>query len=323
MMKSLKALLGAVLVVAGVHAMAQTAWPSRPISVVIPFPPGGAVDTLMRTIQPELSTQLGQPVVIENKPGGGAQIGASAVLQKPADGYQVFAGEIGAFAINPSLYKNIAYHPDKDFAGVAMLVRTPMVMYGGANGRMNSLKAFQQVVATPGNVNYGSFGPGTAPHILGHLLSRQVHGAKLTHIAYKGAPPAIQAVLSNEVDLLFDGVSGVLELARSGRAVPLAVANPKRSEYFPNVPTTAELGYPDMVMDLWIGVAVKKGTPQPIIDRLHAAFEKAMAKPEAAKRFADLGYTRNPMTPAQFDQFIKSELDRYRPVIADTGVVVD
>jgi len=323
MNKIAKALLGALFVVASLHAAAEERFPSSPIRVVIPFPPGGAVDNLMRVLGPEVSADLGQPVIIDNKPGGGAQIAASVVQRGPADGYTVFAGEVGAFAINPSLYKNISYQPDRDFAAVSMLVRTPMVMYGSPSGRMNSLQSFKQALGSGAPINYGSFGPGTAPHILGHLLSRAEANAKLVHIPYKGAPPAIQAIMANEIDLLFDGVPGVLQLAKAGKAAPLAVASARRSEHLPNVPTTAEIGYPNMVMDLWIGVAVKKGTPAAIVNRLHGAFEKAIGKPEVWKRFADLGFSRVQMTPVQFDGFVKAELDRFRPIIAETGVVVE
>ena len=204
MKKFVQLLAGALVAVTCLGSAAQDAYPSKPIKMVIPFPPGGAVDTLMRTLGPELSTQLGQPIVIENKPGGGAQIGAAAITTAPADGYTVFVAEVGAFGINPTLYKNLQYQPVRDFDGVAMLVRTPMVMYGSPSGKINSLKSLRDAMAVGENINYGSFGPGTAPHILGHLLARGTPKAKFTHVPYKGAPPAFQAIMANEIDLLFD-----------------------------------------------------------------------------------------------------------------------
>lgn len=314
---------GAVLASFCVMSAAQDNYPSKPVRVVIPFPPGGAVDTLMRTIGPELGSQLGQPIVIENKPGGGAQIGASVITTSPADGYSIFVAEVGAFGINPSLYKKIQYQPTRDFDGVALLVRTPMVMYGSPTGKINSFKILKDAMSTGTNVSYGSFGPGTAPHILGHLLATSDSKSNFTHVPYKGAPPAFQAIMSNEIDLLFDGVPGTLNMIKGNKAVPFAVVSAQRSEFLPNIPTTAELGYPSMQMDLWIGAAVKKGTPVNIINRLNAAFEKVMTQPEMWKRFADFGYSRTPMSPAQFDAFIKSEIDRYRPIIQATGAVVD
>lgn len=323
-MKNLmKAILGFVIVAFCISSLAQDVYPSKPIKVVIPFPPGGAVDTMMRTIGPDLSAQLGQPIVVENKPGGGAQIAAVAVTNAPADGYTIFLAEVGAFAVNPTLYKNIQYQPVRDFEGVAMLARTPMVLYGSPSGKINSLKTLKDAVSAGDNINYGSFGPGTAPHILGHLLSRANPKGKFTHVPYKGAPPAFQAIMTNEIDLLFDGVPGTLNMIRNNKAVPFAVAAAQRSEFLPNVPTAAEIGVPAMQMDLWIGAAVKKGTSTAIVNRLNAAIEKVMAQPDTWKRFADLGWSRSPMTPAQFNGFIKSEIDGYRPTILETGVLAD
>lgn len=322
-MKTLPTLLACIAATACLGAMAQEPYPSRPIRMVIPFPPGGAVDVLMRTLAPQLGADLGQPIVVDNRPGGGAQIGANAVLGAPADGHAVFVAESGAFAINTSLYKNLSYQPARDFDGVALLVRTPMVMYSGTAGKIGGVPALKEALAAGRELSYGSFGPGTAPHILGHLLSRSVPGARLLHVPYKGAPAAMQSIMANEIDLLFDGVPGTLNMVRNGKATPLAVAAAQRSEYLPQVPTTTEIGYPAMQMDLWIGAAVKKGTPADIVHRLHGALEKALTQPETWKKLADLGYSRRPMTPVQFNAFIASEIQRYRPIIQDTGVVVD
>ncbi len=318
-----KGIVGFALTIIFICASAQEIYPSKPIKIIIPFPPGGAVDNLIRTIGPDLSVQLGQPIVVENKPGGGAQIAASAVTSAPADGYSVFAGEVGAFGINPTLYKKINYQPVRDFDGVAVLVRTPMVMYGNPSGKINSYKALKDAIGSGQPILYGSFGPGTAPHILGHLLARGTPKSNFSHVPYKGAPPAFLAIMANEIDILFDGVPGTLNMMRGNKAVPIAVASAHRNEFLPQVPTTVELGYPDMQMDLWIGVAVKKGTQPAIVNRLNAAFEKVMSNPETWKKFSDFGYSRTPMTPAQFNGFIKSEIDRYRPIILETGVVVD
>ncbi|MCC7457708.1 MAG: tripartite tricarboxylate transporter substrate binding protein [Nitrospira sp.] len=308
---------------ASLTALAQESYPSKPIRIIVSFPPGGAVDNLIRTIQPGLTAQLGQPIVVENKPGGGAQIAAAALMTAPADGYTLLASEIGAFGINPTLYKNISYQPVRDFEGVSMLVRTPMVMYGSTTGKINSVKALKDGLAAGDKVNYGSFGAGTAPHILGHLLARASPKASFVHVPYKGPQPATQAIMANEIDLLFDGVPGTLNMTRNGRGVALAVAAPERSPFLPDVPTTTELGYPQMVMDLWIGVVGRKGTPAPVVAKLHDAFEKAISNPETWKRFSDLGYSRVPMSAAQFNTFIKDEIERLRPTIVETGAVVD
>lgn len=319
----LKSLACIVAATASLGAMAQSPYPSRPIKMVIPFPPGGAIDVLVRMIGPQLGDELGQPIVVDNRPGGGAQIAAAAVLNAPADGYSVFVAEMGAFAINPSLYKNLSYQPVRDFDGVALMVRTPMVMYSSSAGKLDSVHALKSAFASGQEVSYGSFGPGTAPHLLGHLLSRSTPKARLFHVPYKGAPPALQAIMANEIDLLFDGVPGTLNMVRNGKAIPLAVASAQRSEFLPQVPTTSEIGYPTMQMDLVIGAAVKKGTPPDIVNRLHAAIEKTLRLPDIWKKLSDLGYSRTPMAPAQFSAFIESEIARYRPIIQETGVVVD
>jgi tripartite-type tricarboxylate transporter receptor subunit TctC len=319
-------LSGAAVLLASSAAtvQAQAAYPNKPIRVVIPFPAGGAIDTFMRTISPELSAQLGQPVLIFNKPGGGSQIAAADILSAPADGYTVFVAQTGDFSVNPVLYKTSNYITARDFDGVAMLVRAPQVMLANAEGKVNSVKSLKETMATQGgSVLYGSFGPGTAPHLLGHLLSKGAPAAKFTHVPYKGFPPAMQAILTKEIDLLFDAVPGTLNMMRTGKVVPLAIADTQRNSHLPNVPTTAEIGLPNLVMDFWIGAAVKKGTPRPVVNRLHEAFEKAVATPENWKKFSDLGYARVSMSPEKFDGFVRAESEKMKPVIVDTGVVVD
>ena len=315
----------AVLVASSaVTVQAQPAWPNKPIRVVIPFPAGGAIDTFMRTIGPDLSAQLGQPILIFNKPGGGSQIAAADILSSPADGYTVFVAQTGDFSVNPILYKHSNYISTRDFDGVAMLVRAPQVMLANAGGKVNSVKSLKETMATQGgSVLYGSFGPGTAPHLLGHILSKDAPAAKFTHVPYKGFPPAMQAIMTKEVDLLFDAVPGTLNMMRTGKVTPLAVADAHRNSHLPDVPTTAEIGLPNLVMDFWIGAAVKKGTPRPIVNRLNEALDKAVANPENWKKFSELGYTRVTMSPEQFDGFVRAETEKMKPVIVDTGVVVD
>lgn len=309
---------------AGAQAQVQAPYPSKPIRLVVPFPAGGAVDNFARTIQPELSAQLGQPVIIINKPGGGSQIAAADILSSPADGYTVFVAQIGDYTVNPVLYKRSNYLPPRDFDGVSMAVRAPQVMLANAtNTKVNSLKTLKDTMALRGaNVLYGSFGSGTAPHLLGHILGRDAV-AQLTHVPYKGFPPAMQALLTNEVDLLFDAVPGAVNMVRGGKVVPLAVADTQRNSHLPNVPTTAEIGFPGLVMDFWIGMSVRKGTPRTLINRLNEAFDKAVGQPDNLKRFTDLGYARVSMTPEQFDTVVRTELEKMKPLIAETGVVVD
>lgn len=303
---------------------AQVTYPSKPVRILVPFPAGGAVDNFVRTIVPELSTQLGQPIVVINKPGGGSQIAAADLLASPADGYTVFVAQTGDFSVNPHLYKNINYVPTRDFDGIGMFLRAPQVMLANPEGKVNSVGTLKgEMGKASASVLYGSFGPGTAPHLLGHILSQDASGAKFTHVPYKGFPPAMQAIITKEVDLLFDAIPGALNMSRTGKVIPLAIADKSRNSHLPNVPTTAEIGFPNLVMDFWLGAAVKKGTPRAIINRLNEVFGKAVASPDIAKKFEDLGYSRVTMTPEQFDAFVRSELQRMRPVISETGVVMD
>lgn len=321
------AALGLTALVAGASAQAQTSatgFPNKPVRMMIPFPPGGAIDTFVRTIGPELERQLGQPIVVINKPGGGSQIAAADVLSSPADGYTVFVGQVGDFTVNPQLYKNINYIPARDFDGVGMLVRAPQVMVANVTGKMGSLKQLKDVLGANGTqINYGSMGPGTAPHLLGHMLSRQATSAKFTHVPYKGFPPAMQALMTQEIDLLFDAVPGTVNMMKTGKIVPLAVAGTQRNSNFPNIPTTAEIGFPSLVMDFWIGAAVKKGTPTAVVNKLNDALNKAVSAPENAKRFTEWGYTLVTTTPTEFDAVVQAETERIKPVIVEAGVKVD
>ncbi len=309
---------------AALPSRAQTAYPNKPVRILVPFPAGGAVDTFVRTIGPELTAQLGQPVVVLNKPGGGSQIAVADMMASPADGYAVFVGQTGDFSVNPFLYKNSNYLPARDFDGVAMLARAPQVMLANASGKVHNIQSLKQTMSSPdGSVLYGSFGSGTAPHLLGHILSRGAPSAKFTHVPYKGFPPAMQAIMTKEIDLLFDAVPGTLNLMKTGKVVPLAVADAGRNSHLPNVPTTAEIGFPSLVMDFWLGVAVKKGTPRPIIDKIHDAFERAVSNPENWKKLSDQGYSRVSMSPEQFDAFVRTEAGKMKPLIVETGVSIE
>ncbi|KIQ35418.1 hypothetical protein RT97_06130 [Variovorax paradoxus] len=282
------------------------------------------MDAFVRIIGPELTTRMGQPVIIFNKPGGGSQIAVADMMSAPADGYSVFVGQTGDFSVNPFLYKNSTYLPTRDFDGVAMLARAPQVMLTNVSGKINSVQSLKQTMSSAdGSVLYGSFGSGTAPHLLGHMLSRGGSRAKFTHVPYKGFPPVMQAIMTQEIDLLFDAVPGTLNLMKTGKVIPLAVADSSRNSHLPNVPTTAEIGFPSLVMDFWLGVAVKKGTPRPIINKIHEAFEYALSNPENWKKLSDQGYSRVSMSPEKFDAFVRDEGSKMKPLIVETGVSIE
>ncbi|MBS0425707.1 MAG: tripartite tricarboxylate transporter substrate binding protein [Proteobacteria bacterium] len=298
-------------------------FPSHALRVLIPFTAGGQTDLVMRVLAPKLQASLGQPVVIENKPGGGAQIAATALLQAPADGYTLFAAPGGAFALNPTLYKNLSYDPVKDFEGVSTLLTSPMVLFTSPTGRVASVDAFKRALAAGEALNYGSPGQGTAPHLFGYVLGKASRNSRFVHVPYRGAPQMNQAVLAKEIDVAFDALPGVLPLAAAGQVRPLAIAADKRDPLFPDVPTLHEVGLPRISMDYWMGVVVKAGTPPKLVERLHAAFEKALADPAVLAQFSRMGYTRLALSPRQFDELIRSDLDKYRPIVRETGATVD
>lgn len=297
-------------------------FPAKPIRVVIPFTAGGAVDTVMRSIGPALDRELGQPVLIDNRPGAGAQVGAGIVKNAPSDGYTLLAAPGGTFVINPTLYTRSNYDPVRDFQAVAPLRTTPMVLFTSANGKLKDADGFIAALRK-GEIFYGSPGPGTAPHIFGHLLSKKFPDARFTHIPYKGAPQAMQAVLANEVDLMFDGVPALVDLVRAGKVVPLAIAAPQRSSLLPQTPTLRELGLPEMRMDLWMGVVTKRGTPPEHVTALQRAINLALSQPETLQRFQDLGYNRMVMSPDEFDRYIRREMEMYRPWVVESGALVN
>lgn len=313
-------LVPALLCASAVHA---ADFPSRPVRVVIPFTAGGQTDLVMRIMAPKLAEHLGQPVVIDNKPGGGAQIAATAMLQAPADGHTLFAAPGGAFALNPSLYKKLSYDPVKDFQAVATLLTTPMVLFTSATSRVASIDAFRGAMARGESLSYGSPGQGTAPHLFGFVLGKSNPNARLVHVPYRGAPQMNQAVLAKEIDAVFDAVPGVLPLVATGQVKALAIASESRHPLLPDLPTLQELGLPRISMDYWMGVVTRSGTPPKAIETLHAAFEKALRDPGVLAQFSRMGYARLALPPQQFDELIRTELEKYRPIVRETGASVD
>jgi tripartite-type tricarboxylate transporter receptor subunit TctC len=321
-MKALAALLLLPALIMGTPAAAQD-FPNKPIKIVIPFTAGGGVDNIIRAISPALTAELGQPIVVDNKPGGGAQIAVAVLQQAPADGYTLFAAPGGPFALNPHLYKKLSYNPLEDFQGVATFMTAPMVMFTHPSGRINSIDAFRKTLKSGGEIKYSSPGQGTAPHLFGNLLAKSASNPNMLHVPYRGAPPAIQAVLSKEVDMMFDAVPTVIGLTKGGQVLPLAIAAEARHPLYPAVPTLKELGLPQITMDFWVGVVTKKGTPAPVVQRLHAAFEKVLNNPAVFKQFQERGYTRMSLSPEQFNQLIKSELEKYRPIVKESGATIE
>jgi tripartite-type tricarboxylate transporter receptor subunit TctC len=266
---------------------------------------------------------MGQPVVVDNRPGGGAQIAAAQLMQAPADGHTLFAGDIGAFAINSSLYTNLSFDPLKDFQPISSLMSAPIVLIVPAGGPSKSLKELLERAKSPqGRLTFASPGIGTGSHLIGEMLKMRT-GARLEHVPYKGLAQATQALLAGEVDMLFQVMGSALPLAKAGKVRMLAIGAPTRSALAPEVATTEELGFADVRMAPWFGMVTRAGTPEPVVARLHREVVAALMHPDTTKRLTDAGFDPLPSTPQQFGSFMSEESARWGRVVRALGTRVE
>jgi tripartite-type tricarboxylate transporter receptor subunit TctC len=305
-------------------ASAQPAdYPSRTITIVVPFPPGGISDQLARAIGQQLTESLKVTVIVDNRPGGGAQIAASIVKQAPADGYTVFLGDLGALSLNAFLYPRLAYDPQKDFTPLARLVLTPSLLVLPANSPYASLdELIKATRSKPGGLNIASQGNGTAGHLFIEMLRMQTHGS-VNHVPYRGSMPGLMDVAGGQVDAMYDAIVSSGPLVRDGKLKAIAVGAPARLAALPNLPTLQELGYPGLSLTAWFGMLVKAGTPAPVVARLSEAVIAALKQPEVSKRFTDLGVEIAPLGPQDFKVFMDAEALRWSKVIRDAGIKLD
>ena len=298
-------------------------FPSRPVTMVVPFSAGGVTDQIARALAQTMGHTLGQPVVIDNKPGGGGQIAANTVKQAPADGHTVFIAATEMFAINQNLFRNFSYDPLKDFTPITSLISTPMVLVVPANSSVNTVQELIQEAKThKSGLNFASQGVGSIGHLLGELFRGQL-GGQYSHVAYKGSAPALQSLMAGQVDMMFDVFSTAGPLVAAKKLKPLGVAAAIRSPQYPNVPTLSELGIKGVDADVWFGAVAKAGTPKSAIDKLNEAFLKALMEPSVLKRFSDQAMQPFPSTPAQFGSFMQAETARWAPLIKASGASID
>ena len=304
------------------HAQAP-AFPTRPVTLVVPFPAGGITDTIARALAQKMGDTLGQSVIVDNKPGGGGQIAATQVKQAAADGHTVFVGATEMFAINQNLFRKFSYDPLRDFTPISSLIASPLVLVVPANSPVNSVNDLvQQAKTRKGGMNFASQGIGSIGHLLGELFRGQT-GGEYNHVAYKGSAPALQDVMAGQVDMMFDPVITTAPLIAGKKLKPLAIAAAKRSPQLPDVPTLAELGIKGVDAGVWFGAVAKAGTPEPVVAKLNDAFLKALKDPEILKRFSEQGMQPFPSSPAQFGSFMQSEVARWAPLIKASGASVD
>ncbi|MDF3884555.1 Bug family tripartite tricarboxylate transporter substrate binding protein [Cupriavidus basilensis] len=304
-------------------AYAQGTYPTKPITMIVPFSAGGTTDILARIVGLQLGKALGQPVVIDNRPGAGGNIGASIAAKAPGDGYTLFMGTIGTHAINQSLYSKLPYDPVKDFAPISRVAMVPNIVVVNPKVPVNNVKELiAYVKANPDKLSYGSSGSGSSMHLSGELFNSMT-GLHIQHIPYKGSAPAVNDLLGNQIGLMFDNMPSSYPHVKAGKLRAIAVTSAKRSPALPNVPTVAESGVPGYEATSWFALYATGGTPQPIIDRLNAEVVKILAMPEVKKQMADQGAEPRPEKPAELAAFMKSETAKWAKVVKASGATVD
>lgn len=294
-------------------------YPAKPVRLVIPYPPGGGTDITGRAMAQRLAESLGQSVVIENKPGATGMIGAAGVAKSPADGYTVLFGAASEMAINASLFKNMTYDPRADFEPVMLVATFPLVFVAQASSSRSLAALIEAAKAKPDSVSYGSIGSGSPQHLAAELLSSMAQ-AKLVHIPYKGSGPLVQDAVGGHIDMAVSSVPAAVPLVRSGKLRALAVTSAQRSDALPDVPTMAELGFAGYEFNTWVGVAVPKGTPRDIVDRLRSGLVGALAAPDVQATLRDQGAMPVGSTPEQFRQFVQDEVAKSDRIVSQAGI---
>ncbi|GIK86426.1 MAG: ABC transporter substrate-binding protein [Betaproteobacteria bacterium] len=325
---SLRRRLGVALAAAAlgctlpIVAHAQS-FPSKPVKLVVPFPPGGSLDNVGRLLAQKLTEAWGQQVVVENRPGAGGNVGADAVAKSPADGYAVVMGALSTHAVNPSLYAKMPYDAVKDFAPISNVAITPNVLIVRADSPIRSVSdLIAYAKANPGKTNFGSGSNGSAGHLAGELFKVET-GTDVMHIPYKGGAPALQALLAGETQFMFDNLANAMAQVKGGRVRAIAVTTAQRSKLAPDLPTMAEQGLPGFDIATWFGLLAPAGTPPEVIARWNAEVVKALNAPDVRERMVAQGADPTPTTPAEFAAFIAKERDKYARIVKASGARVD
>ena len=313
-----------LLIGPGLSASAQQPYPTRPITVVVPFAAGGPTDVLTRILGQHMSHTLGQQIVVENVTGGGGSIGAARVAKAAPDGYTMVMGNLGTHAAALGLYKNLSYNPRVDFEPVMLVASTPMVLVVRKTLTTDTLKDFTAyAVAHPHELTFGSAGTGSISHLT-YLLYTKLTKTQIQHVPYRGLSQSVNDLLSGQIDLMFDQVVSATPHILAGAVKPIAVTAPKRAAAIPDVPSSAEAGLPELQTIAWTALFFPKGTPQPIVERLNSALDKAMRDESVAKRLAELGAdlpADAERRPQALGKLVRDEIDKWVPLIQAAGVV--
>jgi len=315
-----RSIFAACALAAALPVCAQGTYPSQPIRLIVPFTPGGGTDFLSRTVATKLGEAQQWTVVAENRPGAGGTIGLTAASRANPDGYEIVMGQIDNLAIAPSMYSKLSYDPVKDFAPIGIVGEAPLVVVARKDGPYPTLQALVDAArAKPGTVNYGSPGAGTITHLAAELLQQRA-GIKLVHVPYKGSGPAMADLLGGQVPVIFTSIPSAAPQIKAGSAIPLAVTSPKRSPVMPDVPTVAELGYPDFDVRVWYGLLAPAKTPPSVIATLNTGLNKILAMPAMRDALAAQGAQAMPTTPDVFADTIQKDYKKWKPVIEQANL---
>jgi len=310
--------LALVATVASTLALAQ-GYPTKPIRIVVPYPPGGTSDILARAIGPGITAALGQPVIVENKPGSTGNVGADLVAKSPPDGYTLLLADIGSLAISPSIFKDLPFDPVKDFAPVIMVAYSPhlLVVHPGVPAKdVKELIALAK--SQPGKLNFAVSGVGGANHLAGVDFAMK-SGIKWVYIPYKGGSQALTDMTGGQADVMFNGMLATYPMVKGGKLRAIAISSSKRFSAAPDIPTVAESGFPGFETGSFQGIVAPAGTPPDIVNKLHQTIAKVLATPEMQEKLTNAGAETRPGSPAEFGKFIADEKARWAKVVKDSG----
>ena len=305
------------------RAQSPASYPSRPVKLVIPFPPGGPLDIIGRLIAQKASEDWRQSVIVDNRPGAGGNIGADLVAKSPPDGYTIVMGALSTHAVNPSLYARMPYDPLKDFAPISLVAITPNVLVVNASLPVTTAKEFiAYAKANSGKLSFGSGSNGSAGHLAGELFKVDTK-TDIVHVPYKGGAPATQALLAGDIQFMFDNLANAMPQVKAGKLKALAVTTAERSKLAPDLPTMAEAGLPGFDISTWFGLLAPAGTPKDVIAKWNAEVVKILNSPDVRERLTAQGAEPAPTTPEQFAAFIQSEIPKYARIVKISGAKVD
>ena len=323
MKKEILIALAGPLLLSSLLAQAQSAYPSRPVRLIVTVPPGGAADLVARVMAQKLGDSLGQTFVVDNRAGGGGQIAADTVAKAAPDGYTTLLASITTHGIGPHIYAKLPYDPVKDFAPVCLYATMPMIMVANAQLPVKNVPELIALAkAKPNSISFASSGSGGAPHLVGELF-KNVTGAPLQHVPYKGSAPGAADVAGGQVQLMFDALAPHLPHLKSGRTKVLAAISPARLPIAPDAPTMTELGFAQVAASIWYGMLVPAGTPKALITKLNAEANKALAMPDVKERLAGAGIDVGGGSPEDYAKFIRDELAKWGPVVKASGAKLD